>query len=147
MIANNVTMNTETEIEVGEVKALNEEPDEDGLVWWNAEEREDIAEEEEEPIERNPFRRWADVDQEELDEGLGQGGIRPDPQNGDGSFGVFEGSEIRREESRKPKKNTKVHTPTREEIEDHEKHHCPFRAWCRHCVKGRGVNAQHRRKT
>ena len=56
MIANNVITNTETEIEVGEVKALNEEPDEDGLVWWNAEEREDIAEEEE-PIERNPFRR------------------------------------------------------------------------------------------
>ena len=66
MIANNVITNTETEIEVGEVKALNEEPDEDGLVWWNAEEREDITEEEE-PIERNPFRRWADVDEEELD--------------------------------------------------------------------------------
>ena len=110
MIANNVITNTEMEIEVGEVKALNEEPDEDGLVWWNAEAREDIAEEEEEPIERNPFRRWADVDQEELDEGLGQGGIRPDPQ-----------VERKQEDSRKPKKNTKVHTPTREEIEDHGK--------------------------
>ena len=57
MIANNVITNTEMEIEVGEVKALNEEPDEDGLVWWNAEEREDIAEEEEEPIERSRSHR------------------------------------------------------------------------------------------
>ena len=68
-------------------------------------------------------------------EGLGQDGIRPDPQN--------RGNQ---EESRKPKKNTKVHTPTREEVEDHERHCCPFRAWCRHCVKGRGMNAQHRKK-
>ena len=30
--------------------------------------------------------------------------------------------------------------------EDHEKHHCPFKAWCQHCVRGRANNAQHRKK-
>ena len=67
---------------------------------------------------------------------MGQDGIRPDPQ-----------TEMKKEGSRKPKKNTKAHTPTREEVEHHERHHCPFRAWCSHCVKGRGVNTQHRKKT
>ena len=28
--------------------------------------------------------------------------------------------------------------PTKEEKEDHEKTHMPFRSWCRHCVRGRG---------
>ena len=29
--------------------------------------------------------------------------------------------------------------PTRREIEDHELAHIPFRQWCVHCQKGRGV--------
>ena len=109
------------------------EDDATGLVCWNP--GEDEAMEEIEEVERNPFRRWADEEVEEEKEGLGQDGIRPDPQNRE-----------KQEESRKPKKNTKVHTPTRDEVEDHERHHCPFRAWCRHYVKGRGMNAQHRKK-
>ena len=112
------------------VKALMVEDEAIGLMWWTAEG--DEAVEEADEVEKNPFRRWADEEVDEDRDGLGQGGIRPDPQ--------------RQEESRKTKKNTKVHTPTREEVEDHERHHCPFRAWCRHCVKGRGVNAQHRKK-
>ena len=28
--------------------------------------------------------------------------------------------------------------PTKEEREEHEKTHLPFRNWCRHCVRGRG---------
>ena len=28
--------------------------------------------------------------------------------------------------------------PTKEEKEEHEKTHMPFRNWCRHCVNGRG---------
>ena len=34
--------------------------------------------------------------------------------------------------------------PSREEVESHEMTHLPFRNWCRHCVKGRGVEAPHR---
>ena len=145
MIANSIELNTDKAnratgsfgvFEAPKVGALNEEADENGLVWWKPREGAD-RQEEEEPVEKNPFRRWAAVEQEEEREGLSQDGIRPDPQSEVG---------VKVEESRKPKGNTKVHTPTREEVEEHEKHHCPFRAWCRHCVKGRGTNSQHRKK-
>ena len=71
---------------------------------------------------------------EETDEGLGQDGLQRDPQG--------------EHESREPevKKNRIVHTPTRMEVEDHERTHCPFKPWCRHCVRGRAMNAQHRQK-
>ena len=131
MIVNRIEDNLN--IEVKGVKAVMIEDEATGLLWWTLGENENA--EEEESIGRNPCRRWADEDVDDR-EGLGQDGIRPDPQSGGNQ-----------EESRKPKKNTKVHTPTREEVEDHERHHCPFRAWCRHCVKGRGMNAQHRKKT
>ena len=36
-----------------------------------------------------------------------------------------------------------VKTPTKLEIEDHEKLHLPFRTWCSACVKGRGVASPH----
>ena len=34
--------------------------------------------------------------------------------------------------------------PTKEEREEHEKTHLPFRNWCRHCVRGRGVQMFHK---
>ena len=37
-----------------------------------------------------------------------------------------------------------MHKPTKVEIEDHERSHCPFQPWCRRCVKARASNAQHR---
>ena len=37
----------------------------------------------------------------------------------------------------------KVNTPTKTEIEEHEKTHLPFRTWCKSCVKGRGVASPH----
>jgi len=77
-------------------------------------------------------------DEDKMKKGLSQDGLRRDPQ---------EHQELDQDQSRvKVKKNAKVHTPTREEVEDHEKHHCPFKAWCRHCVRGRANNAQHRKK-
>ena len=33
---------------------------------------------------------------------------------------------------------------SRQEREDHERTHAPFRAWCSHRVRGRGKNAAHR---
>ena len=35
--------------------------------------------------------------------------------------------------------------PSREEVEIHEMTHLPYRNWCPHCVKGRGVEAPHKR--
>ena len=43
------------------------------------------------------------------------------------------------------KMNNEVYKPSRNEIKQHERTHCPFRPWCRHCVKGRAANAQHRK--
>ena len=34
--------------------------------------------------------------------------------------------------------------PTKQEEEDHAATHMPFKAWCRHCVRGRGRNCHHR---
>ena len=33
--------------------------------------------------------------------------------------------------------------PTQQEIDDHEPYHCPYRAWCVSCVRGRGKNMEH----
>ena len=53
---------------------------------------------------------------------------------------VEEGIEAEVEEYgiRRPMKKTGPREPTREEKEDHETLHIPFRDWCRHCVRGRG---------
>ena len=48
------------------------------------------------------------------------------------------------EEGRLPRRMPNVCKPSKDEIDEHEKTHCPFRAWCRSCVLGRATNAQHR---
>ena len=47
---------------------------------------------------------------------------------------------------RKPERMLDPIMPNKSEREEHEKTHLPFRNWCRHCVRGRGVNAPHRRQ-
>ena len=37
--------------------------------------------------------------------------------------------------------------PNGAEVEEHEKTRLPFRSWCRHCVRGKGKQAEHRRIT
>ena len=58
-----------------------------------------------------------------------------------------EGKEGRKEEDggeeeeygeRKPMKKKSPKEPSKDEREEHEKTHMPFRDWCRHCVRGRG---------
>ena len=36
--------------------------------------------------------------------------------------------------------------PTSREWEEHEAAHIPYRVWCRHCVRARGVNHPQRQK-
>ena len=38
---------------------------------------------------------------------------------------------------RKTVKRQDPKEPTKEEMEEHEKTHMPFRSWSRHCVRGR----------
>ena len=50
-------------------------------------------------------------------------------------------------ESAKNKSVPNVKGPSRKEREDHEETHCTYRSWCKHCVKGRGREDVHNRKT
>lgn len=50
------------------------------------------------------------------------------------------------ETGRTAKMNNEVYKPSKIEIRQHERLHCPFRPWCRHCVRGRAANAQHRKE-
>ena len=46
---------------------------------------------------------------------------------------------------RQTKKLIDPKMPSKVEVEDHEMTHLSFRSWCRHCVKGRGVESAHRK--
>ena len=50
------------------------------------------------------------------------------------------------EEGRKPVAMRAPVQVTRAEREEHELTHTPFRAWCSHCVRGRGKNTPHLKK-
>ena len=69
---------------------------------------------------------------------------RNDPihmQQGDGDM-----LEAHREDTERPvvKVLRDPEQPSREELDQHNICHLPYRAWCRHCVAGRGKAAQHR---
>ena len=49
------------------------------------------------------------------------------------------------EEGRAPRVLRGPQRVTKEEVEEHEVTHTPYRAWCRYCVRGRGRNAPHAR--
>ena len=49
--------------------------------------------------------------------------------------------------ARRAKGVTDVKKPSRNEVDQHELTHLPFKSWCRHCVRGRGVRSPHRAKT
>ena len=66
-------------------------------------------------------------------------------KNGDGLDGSRktkeEGEEGRSDEEygmRKAMRKRSPQEPSKEEREEHERTHMPFRSWCRHCVRGRG---------
>ena len=46
-------------------------------------------------------------------------------------------------EGLRPRAIASPSTPTRQEIEEHELTHLPFRSWCRHCVRGRAKGDPH----
>ena len=58
-----------------------------------------------------------------------------------------EASDDQQVESAKNKSVPNVKGPTRQEREAHEETHCTYRSWCKYCVKGRGREDGHFRKT
>ena len=47
---------------------------------------------------------------------------------------------------RKPERVADPRMPSRAEVEEHGKTHLPYRSWCKHCVRGRGVEEPHRKR-
>ena len=47
---------------------------------------------------------------------------------------------------RKPAKMNDPKEPTEEEKRIHDLTRLPYRSWCKHCVRGRGTNAPHKRQ-
>jgi hypothetical protein len=62
-----------------------------------------------------------------------------------GSDMSFESEDDERwsEEGRRPKIISDPGKLSRKELEDHMPLHIPYRAWCPHCVRGRGINNLH----
>ena len=50
------------------------------------------------------------------------------------------------DEVRRPNPAARPYTPTKAEVYEHEVTHLPYRTWCKHCVKGRGVSTPHRKE-
>ena len=48
--------------------------------------------------------------------------------------------------ARKAEKMVNPWPPTRDEVMEHEITHLPYRNWCKHCIRGRGTEASHRRQ-
>ena len=56
------------------------------------------------------------------------------------------GSEDGQLGERRPKVGRRPDTPTKVEMEEHMCLHVHYRSWCPHCVAGRSISRQHRRK-
>ena len=84
----------------------------------------------------------------EGNEGSGDshGGSVGNPENHDGSAcdPAEEPPEEERQEGRSVKGMRGPVKPTKQEKEDHERDHIPFRSWCAHCMRGKTKASGHR---
>jgi hypothetical protein len=63
------------------------------------------------------------------------------PAEGEGQQRADQPAEA--EEARRPRIALSPKTPSRDEIEEHNATHLPYRNWCPHCIRGRSENAPH----
>jgi len=103
----------------------------------------------------NKWEEQVRKEQADRDRGGHQG--RPEKASGssegrrEGVESDLEGEEVVQAEAqdmgdvRHMKKLIDPKLPSKEEVNAHEMTHLPFRNWCRHCVKGRGVETPHRK--
>ena len=49
------------------------------------------------------------------------------------------------EEGRQIKGQKIIYQPSKQEYDDHQRTHIPFRKWCPHCVRGKCTSGAHRR--
>ena len=86
------------------------------------------------------------------------GAVRPaestgGEEAGDAAVGTEDAEEVEEIEPeeaeagvRRPEKMADPKKPSRAEVEEHYKTHLPFRSWCKHCVRGRGVEEPHKKQ-
>ena len=80
-------------------------------------------------------------------------GERGAEERGGGEDEVVGRSDEKDEEQEEAGKRNvkKIHDPklpTKEEVKEHfESAHMPYRSWCHHCVRGRGRERDHRRRS
>ena len=60
---------------------------------------------------------------------------------------VGEVEDVEEDEARVPRVPHDPGKPTAKELAEHLLLHWPFRSWCRHCVRGRGVASPHKSRT
>ena len=48
------------------------------------------------------------------------------------------------DEARRPKFEKLKSQPSKEEVEEHELTHMPYRSWCAHCIRGKAEAGPHR---
>ena len=71
--------------------------------------------------------------------------VRKEPDRGEEHDRMDEDGD--KEEAQEPITRRAPRGPTKEEKEKHEATQLPFREWCQHCVRGRGRNKPHKKKT
>ena len=82
--------------------------------------------------------------------GLGQGGATGAADPGTGPCAKIPGEGALEEEGEIGSRAKGLVAPqrvSRREREEHNLTHTPFRSWCDHCVRGRGMKLAHRAKT
>ena len=57
---------------------------------------------------------------------------------------IWELQKEQEEEEAKVRVMRRSERPSDKEVEEHMMTHLPYREWCNHCVKGKGVRGQHR---
>ena len=82
-------------------------------------------------VERSVRRRVENPEEEQQDVDEKDGGEQDRPERG-------------HDEARVPRMLHDPGRPTRKEREEHWILHYPFRSWCKHCLRGKGVSGPHR---
>ena len=121
----------EAEDEV-EIKGSESEEDEDKEAEVKEKERKAIEEEVMSPKEASKEDKGLSQEELEIDES------KKVPKS------KLEDDEA--EEGRKPWKAQTAQKVSKEEKEEHELTHCPYRSWCKYCVEGRSHKMGHKQK-
>ena len=86
-------------------------------------------------------------DEPTQEEGLSRDGATAEEQGAMEMEEVGSEEEDEVQEGRASKGQRPPREPTKVEREEHERTHCPYRSWCKHCVKSRARNAPRRQAT